>query len=117
MVGTERVQHEKRAARGSIGQRLGGAASSFHRIPRRAAIHQREPAVILQAEARNRIVAAIGREQKPPIRGENDAARALEGIGRALLAADRLERSGTGAARGASFRLPKFATWSALIVY
>src|SRR5262249_27228935 len=117
MVGTERVQHEKRAARRGVGQRLCGAAPSLHWIPRRAAIHEREPAVFLHAEARNRIIAAVGREQKAPIRREDDAARALEGVGRAFLTADWLERSGTRAARVATLRLGKFSACIAMIVY
>src|SRR5262249_53743455 len=117
MVGAERVQHEECAARGGIGQRLGGAAPSLHRVPRRLALHQREPAVFLYAKAGNRIVAAIGREQKPPIRCEDDAACALKGVRRAFLAADWLESPGTRAAREATLYLGKRAVRRAMIVY
>src|SRR4029453_2243861 len=48
------------------------------------------------------IVAAIGRKQKPPIRREDHAARALEGVRRAVLPAYRLESPGTGAASRAT---------------
>src|SRR6476661_3594125 len=40
MVRAERVQHKKRAARGDVYQRLGGAAPSLHGVPRRLDIQQ-----------------------------------------------------------------------------
>ena len=33
--------------RGAVGQRFGGAALSFHRVSRRLAVHQGEPAVLV----------------------------------------------------------------------
>src|SRR5262249_40009528 len=48
-------------------------------------------AVLPDREARDRIVAAVGREQEAAIRREDDAGRALECIRCALLAAGRLE--------------------------
>src|SRR5215831_11485483 len=97
MVGPERVQHEKRAARGGIGQRFRGSTLPLDRVSRRLAVQQCEPAVFPYAEARNRIVAAIAREQKPPIRREDHAGCTLEGVRRAVLPAYRLESPGAGA--------------------
>src|SRR6516162_7292778 len=105
MVGAEPVQHVKHAARGSIHQRLGGAAPSLHWVPRRADIEQHEPAVFADSEAGNRVVAAVGRQKKPSIWREDNAIRAFESVGRALLAADRFEHSRTGAARGSTIHL------------
>jgi hypothetical protein len=66
-----------------------------------------EPAVFADPEARSRIVTAIGREQKPPIPREDDAACALKGVRRALLATDWLESPGTGSTCGHAFDLGK----------
>ena len=116
MIGPERVQYEQRAARGEIGQRFGRAAPSLHRVSGRLAVQEREPAVVAHAEAGNRIVAAIGCKQKATIRREDDAARALEGVRRALLAADRLERPGAGAASSNTFHLGKRAVRISMIM-
>src|SRR5262249_15034434 len=105
------------AGRGGMGQDLGGAAPPPHGFPRRLAPPQREPAVFFNAKAENRIVAAIGREKKPPIRCEDDAACALKGVRRAFLAADWLEGPGARAAREATFHLGKRAARRPVIVY
>jgi hypothetical protein len=104
MVGAERVQHEKRAARGTIGQRFGGAAPSGHGVPRRLDVQQRELAVLAYTEAGDRIVSAIGGKQEPSIRREDDAARALVVVRPGDLV-DRPEIPGTGAARRDAFHL------------
>src|SRR5262249_20950314 len=54
-----------------------------------------------------RIVAAIGREQKPPILREDHAAGALEGVRRAVLPTYRLESPGTSAISSAALHLGK----------
>src|SRR5262249_46515977 len=75
-----------------------------------------EPAVFVETEAGNRIVAAIRRKQKPSIRREENTSRALEGVRCAFLAADRLERSGTGAGRQDTLHLGQLAIRRQLIV-
>ena len=59
--------------------------------------------VLSAFKAGHRIVAAVGGEQEPSIRRENDAARALEGVRCALLAADRLADAGTATTGGDAF--------------
>src|SRR5215813_11935135 len=73
--------------------------------------------VCSDTETRDRVVSAIGRKQTPSIGRDNDAGRALKGIRRALLAADRLESSGTRAAREATLHLGKLAVHRTLIVH
>src|SRR5690348_12652636 len=98
MVGAERVQHIKHALRGGIGQGFRGAALFPDGVSCRLDVEPRESAIFANTEARDRVVAAIGRKQEFPIRRENDATGALKGVRRAFLAADRLESPGTGAA-------------------
>src|SRR5262249_35562268 len=71
MVGAEAVQHVKQALRGGIGQAFGGAALSLDGVSRRFDVEPREPPVLANTEARDRIVAAVGREQKLPVRRED----------------------------------------------
>src|SRR5262249_24486282 len=85
-------------------------------VSRRFDVEPREPAVFAETEARDRIVAAVGREQKLPIRREDDAARAFKSVWRALLTADRLEGPGTGAAGGDTFHLGQRALCIPMIV-
>src|SRR4029077_19637370 len=99
------MQNVQRAARRSVGERLGGAAATLHGVPGGLDIEERQAAVFAHLEAGDRIVAAIRREQETSIRGQDDAGGTLEGIRRALLAADRLERSGTGTASEDTFGL------------
>src|SRR5262249_38410228 len=109
MVGAKRMKHKKRSARGSICQRFGGAAFSLHCVPGWLAVNQGEMTVRSDTETRDRVVSAIGRKQTPSIGRDYDTGRALKGIRRALLAADRLESSGTRAAREATLHLGKLA--------
>src|SRR5262245_57577283 len=97
MIRTERVEDVERARLRRERERLGGAAPALDRVPRRADVEQREPAVLADREARDRVVAAVRREEEAAIRREDDARRALEGVRRALLAAGRLELPGTRA--------------------
>src|SRR5262249_1579025 len=117
MIGAERVHDVKHAPRGIISQRFGCAALSFHGVSRRLAVHQREPAVFVYAETGDRIVTAIGREQKPPIRRQDDATCAFKSVRRAFLPADRPESPGPGTARGATFYLRKRAARRPTIVH
>src|SRR5262249_32502964 len=82
---------------GGIGQGFSGAALFLDGVSRCLDVQRCEPAVFVETEAGNRIVAAIGGKQKPSIRREDHTPRALEGVRGALLAANRLERSGPGA--------------------
>src|SRR5262245_6274838 len=116
MVGAECVQHVKQALRGGIGQAFGGAALSLDGVSRRFDVEPREPPVLANTEARDRIVAAVGREQKLPVRREDDATGAFKGVRRALLATDRLESPGTGAAGEDTFNLGERAFCIATIV-
>src|SRR5262249_52634331 len=97
--------HKKHPLRGGIGQGFGGAALFFEGIPGRLDVEPREQAAFANTEAGDRIVAAISREQKPPIERENDAACAFEGVRRAVLATDWLERPGPAAAGADTFHL------------
>ncbi|MGY3121476.1 hypothetical protein ACVWXQ_005413 [Bradyrhizobium sp. S3.14.4] len=99
MIRSERVQHEEGARRRSESQRFGRATPALDRVAGRLHVEQRETTVALQAEARNGIVSAIGRKQKAPIGCNDDASCTLVRVGRAVLAADRLEFTGAGAAR------------------
>src|SRR5262249_61291570 len=116
MVGAERMRHVKDALRGGIGERFGGAALSLDGVARLLDVQRFEPAVFVETEAGNRIVAAIGRKQKPTIRREDDTPRAFEGVRCAVLAADRLERSGTWAAAQESLHLGQLAIRRQMIV-
>src|SRR5262249_62409781 len=104
MVGAERVRHVKDALRGGIGERFGGAALSLDGVSRPLDVQPCEPAVFVDSEAGHRIVAPVCREETTAIPREEDTPRALEGVRRAVLAADRLSRAGPGAAPPA--RLP-----------
>src|SRR5262249_5587800 len=104
MVGAERVQHVKRALRGTVGQRFGCAALSLHGVPRGLDVQQRESAVFAYTKAGDRIVAAISHKQKLAIWRQDDATRPLERV-RPVGLVDRPENPGTGAARGNTFRL------------
>src|SRR5262249_27963522 len=68
-------------------------------------------------EAGDRVVAAVGREEEAPIRRQNDAAGALEGIWRAVLAADRLENAGAGAAGGDALDLGNRPVRASLVMH
>src|SRR5262249_13216514 len=104
------------ALRGRKGQRFGRAALSVDSIASWLAIYQRKPAVLRHGKTRNRIIAAICRKQKPPIRRKDDAARALERIRRAFLTADRLERAGASASGGSARNLGDLAVRAATIM-
>src|SRR5262249_43048078 len=100
-----------------IDQRFGGAASAFYRVPGRLEIQQRKLAIFAYTEAGNRVIAAVGHEQKPPIPCEDDAACALKRVRCAFLATDRLEHSGTGAACRQTSHLGKLAARRPMIVH
>ena len=80
-------------------------------------VQQRKSAVFAYTEAGNRVIAAVGRKQKPTMRREDDAACALKRVRCAFLAADRLEHSGTGTACRQTSHLGKFAARRSMIVH
>src|SRR4030095_11577833 len=90
MIGSEGVNHVEHVLRWRIGKRFGSTALSIDRIPRRLGVDKRELAVVAHGETGNRIVPTVGGKQKSAIRREDDAGRAFKGVGRALLATDRL---------------------------
>src|SRR5260221_2069204 len=100
-----------------MGRRLGGAAFPLGGVSGRLDVQLRELAALADTEAGDRIVAAIGREQKPPIRREDDTTCTFKGVRRAVLTTDRLERPRSRTTSGATFHFRKRAARSAMIMY
>src|SRR5215472_1630598 len=117
MVGTERVKDDQRAARGAVGERLRGAAPSLHRVSGSFDVDECQSAFFGNGEAGDRVVAAVGREEEATVRRQDDAAGTLEGIRRAVLAADRLEDAGAGATRTDALDLGDHPVRASLIMH
>src|SRR4029450_10061483 len=110
------MQHEQSAGGGRERERFGGAALAFHGVTRRLDVDELEAPFRSNLKSRNRVVTSVGGEQKAPIRRENDASRALKGVGRAFLAADRLEFTRSPTAGADALQLDKRAVRLSLIV-
>src|SRR5215470_1347904 len=103
------MQQEQSAGGGRECERFGGAAPAFHRVTRRLDVDELEAPFCGHLKSRNRVVAAVGGEQKAPIRCENDASRTLKGVGRAFLATDWLEFTRSRTAGADALQLDKRA--------
>ena len=73
--------------------------ASGHDVARPLDVHQRQAPLVVDREARDRIVARVGGEEEPVVPAQDDAARALEGIRCALAVDDRVVAARPGAAR------------------
>src|SRR5580700_5701137 len=107
VIGSERVHNIEHVFRRQVCQRLGSTTLPVDRVPRRFGVGQRKLAMITHGKAGNRIVPAVRGKQKSAIWGQDDASRPFKGVGRALLAAYRLESSGAGTPSGYSLHLGK----------
>ena len=105
VVGAERVEHVERAAVGVVREGLRASAWSGHDVARPLDVHQRQASLVVDREARDRVVARVGGEEEPVVPAEDDAARALEGVRRALAVDDRVVAARPGAAGEAAFGL------------
>ena len=64
VIGSERVHNIEHVLRGRVCQRLGSAALSLDRVPRRLGIDQFEPTLFAHRKAGHRIVSAVCGKQK-----------------------------------------------------